>query len=142
MRPHRGTWEPLLPPTSRNAVVGLVPLEPIIRGLDYLLPDGDPPSRTLDVVEQAMPIQWWGVLCLLAGVIALAGFHARRRRTCITGLWLGAAVYASLAAGQWWEVLGHPWFDGIRGPTIVTIFGLAQAGIAIGYARQAPGGGR
>lgn len=133
--PRRGRWVPLLPPTSRNAVVGLVPVEPIIRGADYVLPGGDAAPQ-LNIVEQAAPMQVWGALCMVAGVVALAGFLGRWRPVCIAGLWLGACTYAALAVGQWAEVVGHPWLDGVRGPAIVTVFAAAQAGLALGYARQ------
>ncbi|WP_367582273.1 hypothetical protein [Tsukamurella tyrosinosolvens] len=133
----RGTWVPLLPPHARNVVVGIVPIEPILRGVDYILP-GAETAPQLTLVEAAAPMPVWGTLCLLAGVLALVGFWGRWRAVCIAGMWLGAATYVTLAAGQWWEVIGHPWLDGIRGPAILTIFGAGMAGIAIGYARQEP----
>lgn len=137
MKVRRGTWVPLLPPHARNVVVGIVPIEPILRGIDYVLPGGETAPQ-LNLIEAAAPIPVWGALCLIAGVVALVGFWGRWRTVCATGMWIGAATYLTLAVGQWVEVSGHPWWDGIRGPAIVTIFGAAMAGIALGYARQEP----
>lgn len=132
----RGTWVPLLPITARIAVVILVAVEPIIRGLDYVLPDAEPPATQLSVIENAMPITAWGVLCIAVGITSLAGFIGRWRRIAVAGLWLGGSVYAALAFGQWAAIIDLPWFDGIRGPSIVTLLALAQFGMAIGYALQ------
>lgn len=136
MRITRGTWVPLLPLPARLAVVTLVTVEPMLRGIDYMLPDAEPPATQLSVIEQAMPIGLWGVLCLIAGATALAGFLGRWRRVTVAGLWLGFATYACLALGQWAAIVDQPWFDGLRGPAIVTLLSLAQLGMAIGYALQ------
>lgn len=131
----RGSWVPLLPRAARYAVVSIVPIEPILRGLDYALP-GAETAQQLSIIERAMPMPAWGALCILAGVLALAGFLGLWRRVAITGLWIGGSTYVALAVGQWFAVLGEPWLDGIRGPGIVTIFALAQLGMALGYAQQ------
>ena len=132
----RGTWVPLLPLPARLAVVTLVTVEPIMRGIDYILPDAEPPATQLSVLERAMPITVWGILCLIAGLTALVGFSGRWRRITVAGLWLGGSVYVALAAGQWAAVAGHPWLDGLRGPAIVSLLALAQLGMAVGYAMQ------
>ena len=132
----RGTWVPLLPLPARISVVTLVTVEPIMRGIDYILPDAEPPATQLSVLEQAMPITVWGIACLMAGLAALVGFAGRWRRITVAGLWLGGAVYAAIAAGQWAAVVDHPWLDGMRGPAIVSLLALAQMGMAVGYALQ------
>lgn len=137
----RGEWVPLLPKTARLPVVMAVPLEPILRGLDYMLP-GEETSTQLSVVERAMPMPVWGALCLLTGLVAFAGFLGRWRRVTVAGLWIGGSVYATLAAGQWWVVWEEPWLDGIRGPAIVTLLAVAQLGMAVGYAQQPDNGPR
>ena len=137
MRIHRGTWVPLLPRSARMAVVTIVPLEPIVRGLDYVLPP-QVVANQLSIVEQAMPLTLWGILCLTGGLLASTGFIGRWRRITITGLWIGGSTYAALAAGQWAVVSGEPWLDGVRGPAIVTLMAVAQLGMAVGYAQQQP----
>ncbi|WP_412475373.1 hypothetical protein ACK8HH_17005 [Gordonia sp. LUNF6] len=114
----------------------VVPIEPILRGLDYVLPGAVPPAVQLSQVEQAMPLWLWGTLCLIAGLTALTGFLGRWRRLTVVGLWIGGSVYAALAVGQWIAVAHQPWLDGLRGPSIVTLLCLAQLGMAIGYAAQ------
>ncbi|WP_353107845.1 hypothetical protein [Gordonia sp. (in: high G+C Gram-positive bacteria)] len=131
----RGDWVPLLPQGARLGVVTAVPVEPILRGLDYVLP-GSEDSQQLSFIERAMPLDAWGALCLATGLIALVGLVGRWRRVASTGLWLGGSVYGALALGQWIAVAGQPWLDGIRGPAIVTLLAVAQLGMGAGYALQ------
>lgn len=131
----RGDWVPLLPQGARLGVVTAVPIEPILRGLDYVLP-GVEDSQQLSFIERAMPLDAWGVLCLATGLLALAGFLGRWQRVAATGLWLGGSVYVALAVGQWIAVADQPWLDGIRGPAIVTLLAVAQLGMGAGYSLQ------
>jgi hypothetical protein len=130
----RGTWTPLLPPASRAVAVGVVPLVLICTGADYLLPGEIPPSLT--VVEAAAPLEAWGALCLLAGLLMLGGFRMRWPRITIAGGWLGGAVLLTLAVGQLVAVAAHPWWDGMRTPVITAAVGVASWSMAIGYASQ------
>ncbi len=138
MRLRRGTWQPLLPPRARMAVVMAVPVEALIRAWDYLTPvvDGDWSSPALTVVERMMPLPVWGALCAIIGITVLWGLAMRWPRTAIAGLRLGAATYALLAVGQWWAVFGNPWLDGIRGAATVTILAFAYLGMSQGYSQQ------
>lgn len=136
MRPHRGDWQPLLPPRARIAVVMAVPTEAVLRAWDYLTPNLEPPAQQLTVVEQMMPLPAWGALCAIVAAVTLCGLFMRWPRTAIAGLRLGGATYAVLAIGQWVAVIENPWLDGVRGPAIVTIFALAYLGLARGYSAQ------
>lgn len=131
----RGSWEPLLPVGSRRRTVRIVPIIAIGWGLDYILP-GDENARSLSIVEQAMPMAAWGTLCLIGGVLGLAGFLGRWRRVAIAGLWIGGLTFAVIGLGQWIAVSGVPWLDGLRGPLITSIVGIAQLNMVAGYAQQ------
>ncbi|MGB3301769.1 MAG: hypothetical protein WBA98_03685 [Gordonia sp. (in: high G+C Gram-positive bacteria)] len=133
---HRGQWMPLLPESVRMVVIMALPVEAIMRAYDYLTPDIDETAVSLSVVERMMPLGVWGVLCAIVGVVTLWGLAWRWPRTAITGLRLGAATYAVLAAGQWIAVVENPWLDGIRGPGMASIFAFAYFGMALGYVRQ------
>ncbi|KXP00919.1 hypothetical protein [Tsukamurella pseudospumae] len=132
----RGSWVPLLPPAARYIVIGLVPLEPIGRGYDYVTP-GAENAASLSLVEELFPLSVWGVGCLVAGIVAFVGLNMRWPVPAILGLFLAGCVEATLAGGQWAAVAGVPWLDGIRGPIITSIFALAQFGMAAGYFQQA-----
>lgn len=134
--PHRGDWVPLLPERTRMLVVMAIPIEAILRAWDYLTPNLVPPTVSLSVVEQMMPLEVWGVLCGIVGVVTLWGLAWRWPRTAITGLRFGAATYAVLAAGQWLSVIDNAWLDGVRGPAITTIFAFAYWGMSKGYSEQ------
>lgn len=135
----RGQWVPLLPPASRGVAVGVIPLVLILTGVDYLLPgiteDG------LSVVEKAAPIELWGILCLISGLLMLTGFRWRWPRPVIIGAHLGAATFITLAVGQFVAITAHPWWDGLRSPVITAAVGIACWGMALGYATQTRGGG-
>lgn len=132
----RGTWEPLLPRAARYAVVGIVPIEPVGRGYDYLTEGPAEDAASLSIVEHLLPIQAWGAVCLVAGLVGLVGLNMRWPVPAILGIFLGGCVEATLAVGQWAAVAGVPWFDGIRGPVITTIFAVAQLGMSAGYFLQ------
>lgn len=131
----RGDWVPLLPPAARLAVVMIVPLINLGWGVDYVLPS-ESTAHSLSVVERAMPMVVWGVLCLAAGIVSLVGFIGRWRRVAAVGLWIGGSTFFALAAGQWAAVAGVPWLDGVRGPILATVVAAAQLGMAAGYAQQ------
>ncbi|MBY4571261.1 hypothetical protein ACN95_14670 [Gordonia sihwensis] len=127
---------PLMPERSRMLVILAVPIEAILRAWDYLTPDIQPPTLSLSVVEQMMPLEVWGAICAVVGVVTVWGFAMRWPRTAIAGLRLGGATYGLLALGQWLAVVDNPWFDGVRSPAITTIFPVAYWGLARGYTQQ------
>lgn len=138
--PRRGTWTPLLPIHMRLLAVGVVPLVPASYGVDFLLPGQDDqvgPSYT--IVEQAMPIQAWGVLCLVAGLTMITGFAMRWPRWVISGSWLAGSVLITIAVGRLVAVLHKPWWDGISGPIIVGDVAIACYAFAVGFDQQRKG---
>ena len=146
--PDRGTWTPLIPLPARWAVVGVIPLVPLSYGADYLLHqhrhtrpgDAGQLNDSYTIVELAMPIQVWGVLCLTAGLLMGIGFHMRWPRPVIIGSWLSGGVLGSLSVGRFVGVADLPWWDGISGPVIVGAVAVACWGMAIGYTKQLAGG--
>lgn len=131
----RGSWVPLLPRAARERTVRAVPIIMLGWGLDYSLP-GVENAHSLSKVEQAMPMGAWGALCLIGGIATMLGFYGRWRRLTIAGLWVAGWTFTAIAVGQWWAVSGVPWLDGVRGPIVTTIVGLAQINMAFGYAQQ------
>lgn len=131
----RGKWTPLLPYESRIAVVILIPIEAILRGIDYVTGDKDTTTSSLTFVEKAMPLEYWGILFLLAGGLTGLGFAMKWPYVCILGLHISGVVYLSMTAGlvlKTWERGG----DGFRTPVMFLIFALASWGMAIGYTIQ------
>lgn len=136
LRIRRGDWIPLLPERTRMLVVMAIPTEAILRAWDYLTPDLEPPTLSLSVVEKMMPLEVWGTICLITGLVSVCGFAMRWPRTAIVGLRLGGATYSLLAGGQLVTIAHNPWLDGLRGPAITTIFAVAYWGLAKGYGDQ------
>ncbi len=134
--PKRGDWTPLLPWRFRRIVVGVIPLVPISFGFDYILPGDDIVGTTYTAVEAAMPIQAWGVLCLVAGLVMLTGLGMRWVRWLIAGAWAAGSVLFTLAVGRMSAVVTHPWWDEIAGPSIMFVVAAVCFSLALGYYSQ------
>lgn len=134
---HRGQWRPLIPERWRTAVVGIIPLSPVIVGVDYVLGEATP---ALSAVEKAMPIDVWGWLLILAGAVTICGYVGRWRHVAIVGLHSTGALMVTLAVGIGAEGIGVA--GGFRVGWLYAAVGLAAWGAAIGYAAQIEEGTR
>ena len=133
----RGHWRPLIPERWRTAVVAIIPLSPIVVGVDYVLGE---PSPALSAVERSMPIDVWGWLLILAGAVTVAGYTGRWRHVAIVGLHSTGALMVTLAVGIGAESLDVA--GGFRVGWLYAAIGLAAWGAAIGYAAQIEEGPR
>lgn len=95
----KGDWIPGLPADVSALLLCLLSLQAMNRGIDYLMGDRDTTTRSLTVVEQAMPLWAWGILFVLGGLSSLAGMWWRRAEPIITGSVLLMATYGALAWG-------------------------------------------
>lgn len=131
--PRTGDWTPTIPFPFRAVILALWAIEPISRGLDYLTGDGPNVTQSLSNVEAAFPLPVWGLFCLTAGCLILAGYAGRWRRVSILGLHLAGATYFALAVGLTavaWDRGG----DGFRTPVMFFVFSLTYWSAALGYA--------
>lgn len=136
IRPRRrDRWVPLIPPRYRWPILILWIVEPITRGLDYVTGDFPDNGQQLSVVERSLPLQAWGVLCLVAGVTILVGFVWRLPKVAIAGLHVAGATYMTLTIGLL-AAVPYPPTDGFRGPTMFAIFALSYWFAALGYVQQ------
>lgn len=82
------------------------------RGLDYLLfPDQE--TRSLSLIEQAMPLIGWGLCFTVLGVVGLVAWQFRSLAvvSVVHGFLVGA--YAAFAVGFMWDITHVPGgFDG------------------------------
>ncbi|WGH20834.1 hypothetical protein QLT00_gp51 [Gordonia phage Commandaria] len=135
--PRTGDWTPLIPVQVRAVILALWALEPISRGIDYVTGDKPGITASLTKIEQAFPIQVWGLLCLLSGIMVLVGFAGRWRRLAILGLYFAGATYFALGCG-----FAHAVFerggDGFRTPVMFFVFALTYWAAAIGYVISRP----
>lgn len=136
-RPRRGGWVPLLPLPWRMAVMALIPITPVLLGVDYLMGES---GSTLTEVEKAMPLNVWGWLLIVSGAAVFLGFGMRWRLVTIGALWVSGAVLLTLAAGIGAETID--WEGGFRGPWLYAVFGLASWLTAGGYIAMKDGGTR
>lgn len=79
------------------------------RGLDYSTGDTPKTGAFLSRIERGLALEWWGVLCILAAGIVLAGVVWKSTRTLATGAICSAAVYAGLAVGRIDELILAGW---------------------------------
>ena len=136
-RPRRGGWVPLLPLPWRMAVMALIPITPVLLGVDYLMGES---GSTLTQVEKAMPLDVWGWLLIVSGAAIFLGFGMRWRLVTIGALWVSGSVLLTLAAGIGAETID--WEGGFRGPWLYAVFGLASWLTAGGYIAMKDGGTR
>lgn len=136
-RPRRGGWVPLLPLPWRMAVMAMIPITPVLLGVDYLMGES---GSTLTEVEKAMPLDVWGWLLIVSGSAVFLGFGMRWRLVTIGALWVSGAVLLTLAAGIGAETID--WGGGFRGPWLYAAFGLASWLTAGGYIAMKDGGTR
>lgn len=109
----RRLWSPALPEGASRAIMIILSVQAIIRGTDYLLGDKDSTTQSLTIAEQAMPLQIWGIIFSLGGLMALVGVLRRNSRTIASAsAWLTAA-YGALAWAMCLKVIERAtsWHD-------------------------------
>lgn len=127
-RMKRGDWAPGLQPDLSLVAMWALILELIVRGVDYVGGDRPEVTNNLTVVEQAFPIQVWGILCLAAGLMFAFGVATQKFGAVIAGSLLATGVYGALAAGLFLRMVerGWPW-DGFRTPLMFMVVALLFA---------------
>ncbi|GEM_PF-2143120 len=95
----KGDWIPGLPADVSALLLCLLSLQAMNRGIDHLMGDRDTTTKSLTVVEQAMPLWAWGILFFLGGLLTLVGMWRRRAEPIITGSVLLMATYGAMAWG-------------------------------------------
>lgn len=129
---HRGDWVPLIPERFRWPILLLWAAEPIARGMDYITGDAPGTTQSLTFVEQAMPLQGWGTLCLVGGLLVLFGYVGRWVMVSVWGLHLVASTYAALAVGLVAKTIERGG-DGFRTPVMFAVFAITFWLAALGY---------
>lgn len=135
----KGTWRPGMPADISALILGLLAFQAANRGLDYVTGDRENTTKSLTVVEQAMPLWAWGIGFMVGGLMVGFGMWRRRAEPIIYGAILLMAMYGALSWGlmlkmvergtsfsDFWATVGRgdfahviaawPW-DGWRTPT-------------------------
>lgn len=114
-RGDRRRWEPGLQRDLSLAVMYLLSLEPLIRGIDYITGDNASVSSALRPVEEAMPLWAWGTVFIVASALFLVGVARRKHNFIIAGSILTVATYGAFAVGVMFEITSEGWpWDGYR----------------------------
>lgn len=101
------------------------------RGIDYSYPPGTS-TLTLKTVEQAAPIQWWGIALVVCALTVVAAQIGQWPRTAVVGeVCLGALLFA-LGGALFAAVLDRPWWEGFR--TGLTLMCVGATHLVIAYA--------
>ena len=126
-----GSWHPArLRAHDSVALTSVLLTVATVRGLDYVMPSAHN-SSALAVVEQAFPIDVWGVLFLLPALLLLVSALARIHGGVWMDHWILAIVYTALASGLGVEYLSREWFDGIRSATALALPAFLHLTIAL-----------
>lgn len=113
----------------------LIAVESLVRGLDYVTGDHPDTTDALTQIEKAMPLQWWGVLCMIAGGGVLIGVLGKWATMIIGCSMIGGATYMTLAVGLAMKTVEREG-DGFRTPTMFLVFGIIWFCIAWGTAEK------
>ena len=113
----------------------MIAIEALARGLDYATGDHPDTSNSLTQIEKAMPLQWWGFLCMIAGGGVLIGMLGKWATMIIGCSMIGGATYMTLAVGLAMKTVDREG-DGFRTPTMFLIFGVIWFCIAWGTAEK------
>ena len=96
----RGTWTAGYPPGIHQLLLVLLTCELTLRGMDYFTGDrSEAASTMLTVVERAMPLTWWGLLCLASAALIITGIIGRWANMIVAGALLASGIYGGLAWG-------------------------------------------
>lgn len=111
-----GSWEPArLSPLDSISFTAWLCLASLLRGLDYLLPRSpEGATKALNVVEEAMPIQLWGILFFGFGAMLAVSVVLKIHRLVYLSHWSLGVITAALTVGLMAEYLTRPWGDGMR----------------------------
>lgn len=117
---------------SAILMVWVMVMEPVLRGLDYIMGDGRNVTNSLSYVEEAAPLWFWGAVCLLAGLLVAFGLGRKVYEPVIVGSIMAFAVYMTLAVGLLMNVWQRGWPpDGFRTPAMFVAFGALWAIVAL-----------
>ena len=115
VRADRRRWEPGLQQDLSLAVMYLLSLEPLVRGIDYITGDRGPVSSALRPVEEAMPLWAWGTIFIAASALFIVGTARRKHNFIIAGSLLTVATYGAFSVGVMFDIASEGWpWDGYR----------------------------
>lgn len=95
----QGDWQPGMPTFISLVILGLFTAQGANRGVDYITGDRPDVTQSLTVVEQAMPLHYWGVLFLIASTVVATGVLFRRAQVIITGCLFFVVLYSGITWG-------------------------------------------
>lgn len=95
----QGDWQPGMPTFISFVILGLFTTQGANRGVDYITGDRPDVTQSLTVVEQAMPLHYWGILFLIASTVVAAGMLFRRAQVIITGCLCFVVLYSGITWG-------------------------------------------
>lgn len=95
----QGDWSPGMPSLISFIIFCLFTMQGANRGVDYITGDRPDVTQSLTVVEQAMPLQIWGVLFLMASIVVTVGVLFRRHNIIIAGCLHFVVLYSGITWG-------------------------------------------
>lgn len=106
-------------------------VDAIGRGLDYSYPPGTS-TLTLATVEQAAPIQWWGIAIVAGALCVVAGQLVTIPTLSIVGEVILGALLTGLGGSLFLAVMDRLWWEGFR--TGLTLMCVGATHFALAYA--------
>lgn len=128
----RNWWILRLPVPLRFAILFAWGLEPISRGVDYITGDKPGITSSLSYVEDSAPLWFWGLCCLIGGLLVCFGLFFRWLWPLIAGSLLCGATYFTLSIGLIMVCIDRGG-DGFRTPVMFLLFSFTWFVMGFGY---------
>lgn len=102
----------------------------LVRGVDLSAGDSPATAYRLSVVEAAAPIEWWGLVLTIGGIMGLLSILLRVGRGVLGGHLIGMAGYILVALGVFIDVVQRTqmtWADTVLPAVLLGLGGIATA---------------
>ncbi|MDV6275373.1 hypothetical protein R3Q06_17910 [Rhodococcus erythropolis] len=127
-------WRLLYAGPALTAIQIIFLIDAIGRGIDYSYPPGTT-ALTLETVEQAAPIQWWGFGLIIGALAVITAQVAHRPAIAVFGeLALGVLLF-TLGASLFLAVADRPYWEGFRTGLTLMCVGATHLALAYGVVR-------
>lgn len=114
------SWQPArLTKLDHTLVLWALIALPMVRAFDYST--GKNFSRSLVAVEAFAPLWAWAIAFWTGALVLIAGVVTKRHLVVYLGHSILAVTYSALMVGITISAFHNPWFDGIRGGSVLLL---------------------
>lgn len=120
----RSEWWRDAAPRLLVLFVGVWGIEPMSRGIDFILGDAPQVRSSLTELEQSAPLWFWGTVTLIGGFLVFSGAMLKSFRALAAGCLVVGATYGTTTAGLI-AICVDRGGDGFRTPVLFGLYSLS-----------------